>query len=131
MGQGVKSRKFGCYWTSMMLTAMNMPEIVDPKNKKHVEKVKQYKIYYNSFQHIIPCKYCRIFTKNVLMKKYPLQFLGRTELMHSIYIWKKIVSEKIINNGCLTTKPSPPFSVIYKKYDKLKAKCSQKERKCV
>ncbi len=129
--QGVKSKKFGAYWSSMMMTAMCLPEKIDTKNPEHIEKVKQYKIYYNSFQHILPCKFCKDFTKDVLMKQYPLDFSGRIPLMYSIFLWKKRVSEKLIKSGCDKTKPSPQFEVILKKYEKLRAKCDKSVGKCV
>jgi|APGre2960657404_1045060.scaffolds.fasta_scaffold01315_11 hypothetical protein len=129
--QGVKSSKYGSYWKSMFMTAMCMPDKIDPKIPKHLEKVKHYKTYYDSFQHIIPCKFCRDFTKEVLMKKYPLNYDGRIELLYSIYLWKDAVNKKLIAQKCLNTKVSPPFEVILKRYEKLRAKCDKKVGKCV
>lgn len=131
MANGIKSKYFGCYWSSMFMTAMCMPEKIDNSNPDHLKKVKNYKRYYDSFQYIIPCKYCRDFTRDILMKEYPLEITGRIPLMKSIYIWKKVISEKLISQGCKTTKPSPPFETVLAKYDKMTARCSKKLGKCV
>lgn len=129
--QGVKSSEYGAYWKSMMMTAMCMPNKIDPTNKEHLRKIKYYKMFYNSLQYTLPCFFCRQFTKDVLMKKYPLDYSGRIQLMHSIFLWKKKVSEKLILQGCKVTKQSPPFSVILKKYEKLRAHCDKSIGKCV
>ena len=129
--QGVKSSEYGVFWKSMFMTAMCMPDKIDSKNPDHMTKVKHYKTYYNSFQYIIPCLFCREFIVNVLMKELPLDFSGRLPLMHSLYLWKKRVGKKLIDNGCKTTKPSPPFEVILKRYEKLRAHCVKKVGKCV
>jgi hypothetical protein len=129
--QGVKSSHYGSFWKSMFMTAMCMPDKIDPNNLEHIDKVKHYKTYYNSFQYIIPCKFCREFIKEELMKKYPLNYHGRIELIYSIYLWKDAVNKKLIKQGCLNTKKSPPFKTILAKIEKLRAKCDSKVGKCI
>jgi len=131
MTVGIKSKYFGCIWKNMFITAMTMPDRIDLKNKNHVLKQKRFKQFYGLFKYTIPCKYCRDYTKDVLEKKYPLNFSGRVPLMKSLYIWKKAVSDKLIAQGCDFTKPSPPFEVILARYEKLKARCDKKIGKCV
>ena len=131
MVRGIKSKRFGPYWQSMFMTAMCYQETTDHKNKLHVMKMNKYKTYYNSFRHVIPCKFCRDFINKVLMKKYPLDYSGRINLMRSLYIWKDQVNKKLISQGCTKTKPSPPFEVILKRYNKLKARCNPTVGKCV
>lgn len=131
MVKGVKSKTFGPIWTSMFLTAMCYPEKITPECKDHIAKMKHYKSYYNSFQYIVPCKFCREFTKDVLMKDYPLDFSGRIPLMKSLYIWKDRVNRKLLDKKCPFTSPSPPFEIILKRYEKLRAKCDKKVGKCV
>jgi hypothetical protein len=129
MVNGVKSRYFGCYWQSMFLSAIVYPENVDPVRDK--ETIRHYKNYYSSFKYILPCKFCREFIQDTLEKKYPLDFSGKINLMHSLYIWKDAVNNKLISQGCTRTKKSPPFDKILKKFEKLHARCNPKIGKCV
>jgi len=131
MVQGIQSKRFGCYWSSMFITAMCYPEKFNPDCKEHVLKMKHYKSFYDSFQYILSCKFCRDYTKKVLMKEYPLQYTGRIALMKSLYVWKDIINKKLISQGCTKTKPSPPFEDILKRYEKIRAKCNKSIGKCV
>jgi len=112
---GVKSKKFGCYWKSMFLSSMCYPTKLTACKKDTLIK-KKYKIWYYSFENILPCKFCRDYIKNVLRPKYPLDFSGRKELMYSIYIWKDQVNKKLISQGH-NIQPSPPFDYIYNYYE--------------
>jgi len=131
MVQGIKSKYFGAFWTSMFLVAMGYVKKFDKNDPSHVKKLSEFRKYYNSFKHVIPCKFCRDFIKNVLEKEIPLDFSGRTKLLKSIYLWKDRVNLKLIKQGCDTTKPSPPFEEILYKYESLVAKCDKKIGKCV
>lgn len=131
MGTGVKSKEFGCIWKTMFITSMCYPEKIITSNPEHVLKQKHYKAFYKSFKYVIPCKYCREYTANVLEKKLPLDFSGRLQLFHSIYLWRDAVNKKLINQGCKTTKPSPPFNNVLSRYQKLKAHCNKTIGKCV
>ena len=128
MTQGVKSKKFGAIWKTMFLTAMCFPEKTTAKD---ATLIKHYKSFYDSFQYTIPCKFCREFTSSVLMKEHPLSFEGRIPLMYSLYIWKDRVNKKLIAQKCDFTKPSPPFNVILKRYNGLRANCNSKKGKCI
>ena len=131
MTVGVKSKYFGCYWQSMFLSAMVYPDKINLKVLSDKKKQKEYKKFFASFKYVLGCKFCREFIKDVLEKKYPLDFSGRIPLMYSIYMWKNSVNEKLIAQGCKVTKPSPPFKDILKKYEKLQARCSKSIGKCV
>lgn len=129
MARGVKSKYFGVFWSGMFLTALAYPEKADKIKDK--AKIAHYKRYYNSFKYILPCKFCRDFIKEKLEKDFPLDFSGRIALMKSIYIWKDAVNRKLIAQGCLDTKPSPPFKEVLERYEALRAKCDKKIGKCV
>lgn len=128
--KGVKSKEFGAFWKCMFMVSLCFPNKPDKNNKEHLEKIKNYKIYYDSLQHVIPCFFCRCYIKDVLTKKYPLQYTSRIDLMKSIYTWKYMVSEKLRKQGNYI-KPSPPFSVIRKRYEKLYAECDVSVGRCV
>ncbi len=128
--KGVKSKEFGAFWKCMLMISLCFPNVVDLKNKKHIQKIKHYKVYYNSLQNVIPCFFCRCYIKQVLMKKYPLQYTSRVALMKSIYTWKFMVSEKLRKQGN-KVKKNPPFSVIKKQYEKLYATCDASVGRCV
>jgi hypothetical protein len=130
MTKGVKSKEFGCFWKSMMLVSLCYPEKIDRKNKKHLKKMQSIKTYIETLQDVLPCKYCRCFMKKILIKKYPIDYSGRINLMHSIYVWKDLVTKKLQNQGHIV-KNSPPFKVILKKYEKYYAKCDAKTSSCV
>jgi hypothetical protein len=129
--QGVKSKEFGVYWKTFFMTAMCYPEHVDKTNPKHMLKMKRYKLHFNNISYSLPCKFCAQFTRNVLMKKYPLDFSGRVALLHSLYLWKDRVNKKLLKQGCTLTKPSPPFKKVLKYYEGLRAVCDKKAGKCV
>jgi hypothetical protein len=131
MAQGVKSKNFGCFWTSMFLSAMCYPEKINLKNTKDKLKMNRYKRYYYSHRFIIPCKFCREFIEKKLIPDLPLDFSGRIPLMYSIYLWKDAVNNKLINQGDKKTKKSPPFQEIYNKYNCLSAKCDPVKQQCV
>jgi hypothetical protein len=117
MVSGVKSKKFGCYWKSMFLTAMCYPMKLSDSKEDQLTK-KRYKAWYDSFEFILPCKFCREFIRDHLSKKHPLQFTGRIELMQSIYTWKDQVNKKLIAQGHKIS-PSPSFECIYNKYERI------------
>jgi hypothetical protein len=128
--KGVKSKEFGSFWACMMMVSLCFPDRIDLNNKEHLDKIRHFKMYYNSLQYVIPCYFCRCYIKEVLMKRYPLQYTSRVALMKSIYIWKKNVSIKLEKQGNFV-KPSPPFQVIRKRYEKLYANCDVSVGKCV
>ena len=127
---GVKSKEFGAFWKTMFMVALCFPNKADLKNKFHVEKIKNYKSYFGLLKKVLPCKFCRSYIKEVLEKKYPLQYSGRVALLKSIYIWKKQVSLKLERQGNKVG-PTPPFSEIRKRYEKLYATCDTKMGRCV
>ena len=123
MPEGIKSKHFGCYWKTMFLTAMCYPkELQDCEEHRKVKR--RYKAYYNSFQYILPCRFCREFIQEVLNKTIPLDFSGRKELMKSIYLWKDAVNKKLIKQG-YSVKPSPSFVSILRKYESYGATCNK------
>lgn len=129
--QGVKSKEFGCFWKSLFLASMCYPEKINENNEEHIKKRRHLKNYIHSLQYILPCKYCRIFTKDVLIKTLPLDMSGRKQVMYSLYLWKDAINLKLLAKGCKTTKSSPPFKEILDKYEKMRAKCDKKIGKCV
>lgn len=132
MVKGVKSKKFGPpLWQIMFMMAMGLPEKVDLQNKEHKLKVKHLKIFYNNLKYITPCIFCRNYIKDTLEKEIPLDYSGKIELMKTIYLWKKSVSDKLIAQGCKDIKKSPPFSVILKRYLSYHATCNPKLGTCV
>lgn len=128
--RGVKSKEFGAFWKCMFMISLCFPNIIDKNNKEHLDKIRHFKMYYNSLQYVIPCYFCRCYIKEVLMKQYPLQYTSRVALMKSIYIWKDMVSKKLQKQGNII-KPSPPFDVIKKRYEKLYANCDVSVGRCV
>ena len=128
--KGVKSKEFGCYWKSMFLSSLIYPNKIDLTRKSHVNKMKNMKIYIESMQHNLPCKFCRCFMTKVLLKKYPIDYSGRVKLMYSLYIWKDQVTKKLQRQG-LSVSDSPPFQDIKKKYEQYYAKCDETKGSCV
>lgn len=129
--QGAKSKEFGCYWKSFFMSTLCYPMKINLKDPEHVIKMKKFKTHFNNISYLLPCKFCSNYTRDVLMKDLPLNFSGRIELMYSLYLWKDRINKKLLLQGCTFTKQSPPFSVIYKRYEKLRAVCDKKLGKCV
>lgn len=123
-------------WFSMFTIAANYPQVINLKNKRDISKMKRHKEFFESFQHILPCKYCRIsykkFIKQLPIKKY---LTGRTKLMYWVYLIKDKVNNKLLRQelktpGKFKTKKSPPFEEVCKFYEKIRAKCSDKTKTC-
>lgn len=125
MTRGVKSKYFGAYWQSMFMSALAFPEKAPSK-----ATVKKFKQFYDSFKYVIPCCFCRDFIRDTLEKDFPLDFSGKIPLIRSIYLWKDAVNNKLINQGCVETKPSPPFETILKRLERKYAKCNKSKGKC-
>ena len=123
-------------WYSMFTVAANYPEKIEPSNKFHAAKMKQHKVFYESFKNVLPCKYCRRsyaqFLKELPIKKY---LYSRNALMYWVYLIKDKVNKKLIKQEMLTpgkfkTKPSPKFEDVCKFYEKIRASCSDKTKTC-
>lgn len=126
---GIKSKQFGCYWKTMFLTAMGYPEDIK-KCKNPIETKKRYKEFYNSFQYVLPCKFCRDYIKNVLNIYFPLDYTGREQLFESIYIWKDAVNKKLYEQG-VSFKKSPPLKVVKSKYNNYRATSCSTGKTCI
>lgn len=122
--KGVKSKLFASYWKTFFYTAMCYPDKITT-SVADSQKVKHYKAYYDSIQYILPCVFCRDFTRDVLMKEFPLDFSGRIPLMKSIWVWKDRVNKK------LGSRKSPKFETILKRYDSCRATCDKSVGKCI
>lgn len=126
----MQSSKFGVYWSSMFLTAMNLYEEYDPRNETHRAQRKAYRKFYNSIADVLPCRFCRETMSEKILPQYPLDLSGRRALMFTIYQWKDYVNKKLIAQGDKRTKPSPPFERVYAKWEALRARCDPKTKTC-
>lgn len=127
----MNSAKFGPYfWGAMFMTAMNLYDKYDPKNKQHVAMRKAYRKFYTSIPDILPCKFCRDTMREKIIPMFPINLSGRRALVYSIYLWKDYVNKKLIAQGDKRTKPSPPFEKVYQKWEKYRAKCNPKTQTC-
>lgn len=109
----------------MFAIAMNYPEKIDQKNKKHLNIMRRYKRFYGSIPFILPCIYCRCSTVHVISKVARLNFDGRVALMMSIYLWKSIVNEKL-NAQDNKNRKNPPFEKVLAKYEGFRG-CKKKQ----
>jgi hypothetical protein len=122
-------------WYFMFTVAANYPIKIDVKNKIHVSKMKKHKEFFEIFQYILPCKYCRRSYKQFL-KELPIKkFLkSRTSLMYWLYLIKDKVNKKLLkqeeSGSYFKTKKSPPFEEVCKFYEKIRASCSEKTKTC-
>lgn len=119
-------------WFSMFCIAANYPVDIDLKNKQHIAKKRNHKIFFESFQHVLPCKYCRR-SYAIFIKELPIKnFLdSRNKLMYWLYLIKDKVNKKLIaQKGGFKTIVSPPFSKVCKFYEKYRAGCSEKTKSC-
>jgi hypothetical protein len=123
-------------WYCMFTVAANYPIEIDQKNKLHACKLRKHRIFFENFQYILPCKYCRRSYKQFL-KELPIKnyLKSRNTLMYWVYLIKDKVNKKLIkqekkNGGTFKTKESPPFEEVCKFYEKIRAKCSDKTKTC-
>lgn len=126
---GIKSKQFGCYWKTMFLTALCYPIDIN-KCDNPQRTIRKYRQYYDSFEYVLPCRFCREFIKNTLKKEYPLDYSGRIALFKTIYIWKDIVNKKLYIQG-VSKKKSPPFEKILKKYEGYRATSCSSGKTCI
>lgn len=117
-------------WKSMFMIAANFPLEIQKDNRLHLSKVKNYKIFYTNLQHVLPCKFCRISYK-VFLRELPLKkFLGsRNQIMYWVYLMKNKVNNKLSLQGEQISSP-PSFKQVCLKYEKSRAKCSEKTKSC-
>lgn len=118
MVKGVKSKKFKCFWVSMFLAALCYPDKPTAADKK------RYSTFYYSLLEILPCKFCREFSAQVLKPKFPLDMTNRMTLFYSLYLWKDQVNKKL-------GKTSIPFETVYKRYCKYYATCDKSVGRCI
>lgn len=113
----VKSKSFGPIWKTMLLIATGYPDAPT------VSERKLYKAFYSDLFKVMPCSACRNYIKNILSKRWPLDFYsGHVGLIKSIYKWKRHVNAKL---G--TSDKSITFDIVLGRYEKLFAKgaCSK------
>jgi hypothetical protein len=123
-------------WKSMFIIAANYPVEIDHTNNQHLAKRRYYKSFFVGMKNILPCKYCRRSYAKFL-KELPIdKFLdSRNMMMYWLYLMKDKVNRKLIaqekqNKSEFKTKPSPPFHEVCAKYEKYRAKCSDKTKTC-
>ena len=118
-------------WKFMFITVANYPLEIDPNNRLHRAKKRHYKNFLVNMKDILPCKYCRR-SYSKFLKELPIsKFLGsRQKLMYWLYLIKDKVNKKLIAQGNMYTKPSPPFEEVCKYYEKYRAHCSDKTKTC-
>lgn len=139
-------------WDTFFIFSRNYPYIINIENKEHMLIKKSTKEFYKSLIYILPCKYCRESYK-IFWKKIPIDnhLNRRNDLTYWLYLIKDLVNKKLIEQEkieldkqikegifnksylkkkLLKTKKSPPFETILIKYDKFKAKCSDKTKTC-
>jgi len=152
------TREFGPpLWKTLFIMATNYPVTIDKKNKEHISLKKQYKSFYTSLKHMLPCRFCRE-SYTIFLKDLPIDgFLdSRKNMVLWVYKIKDKVNKKLINQEnllldleigklknptktqiealckkTLYTVPSPPFKEVLAHYMSFKAKsCSKITKTC-
>lgn len=112
------------------MTAANYPLTIEEGNKEHLRLQKHYKKYFESLQHILPCKYCResyaIFIKELPIDGY---LSSRRRVMYWLYLIKNRVNAKLLKQGN-KVKAAPPFKDVVAYYEQFRASCKDKTKTC-
>jgi hypothetical protein len=114
----VKSRLFKPIWDTMFMVALSYPD-KDPS----LGNQREFKQFYTHLARVIPCITCRKYIKTKIQPEHPLEFrYGRRRLMKSIYEWKVVVTNKLIEQDVKGIKREKPFDLFIKKYERMIAR---------
>ena len=113
-------------WVFLHCITMGYPNKIDPKNKQHLSRKKNTKIFFNSLGHILPCKYCRkSYLEYVHQKPIDKHLNTRKKLAKWFYDIHNKVNQKLGVPKC----DIPSFKEFYQKYETYRAKCKQTTKK--
>ena len=97
-------------WSLLHSITFNYPLKPTPKDKT------EHLLFFNTLQHILPCKYCRESFKEY-MKKSPIDnnLDSRKKLSKWLYNIHNLVNNKLIKQGLLN-KPNPGYNEVEQMY---------------
>lgn len=111
-------------WKFLHTLTFNYP--INPSEKQK----KLYKTYFELTGDILPCKYCRQSYKKFI-KKLPIDdYLNcREDIIKWLYNIHNMVNDKLRKQGNMIPQ-DPSIKNFCKKYEKHRAKCSDKTKSC-
>ena len=119
-GDGMLTSVWGpSMWHYLHIISFNYP-LEPTKQEKN-----KFKMFINSLQYTLPCKYCRINLKNNL-KKYPLTdeiFINRNTFSRYIYNLHELV------NRLLGKKSNLTYCEVRELYEHFRARCTKNKPK--
>lgn len=147
-------------WDSLFIMILGAyPVSIDVSKKEHINIKKAFKTSLYNLRYTLPCSFCRNSFKDFLIE-LPIEpyTFSRISMMRWLYLIKDKVNKKLIkqeieykndiyqkyknkkifkheydrlNNICFQTIPSPSFLSVLKKYEKFRANCNKKLKKCI
>lgn len=137
---GMKTKVWGPkLWDSLFIMVSGAyPVVFSKENPVHVKTLRAFKSTLEGLVYTLPCSFCRESFKTFI-KETPLACYtgGRKDMMLWLYTMKDkvnkklLIQEKMIKNCKFKTIPSPEFEKILRKYEKYRARCSDKLLRCV
>uniref|UniRef100_A0A6C0JF30 thiol oxidase n=1 Tax=viral metagenome TaxID=1070528 RepID=A0A6C0JF30_9ZZZZ len=86
-----------------------------PNNPTKIDK-ENYKIFFESIQHVLPCIYCRVsFTEYITKMPIDNYLKNRRDICHWLYKIHNMVNDKLRKQG-LNNNIDPTFNEIYPRY---------------
>jgi hypothetical protein len=140
---GMNTRTWGPQlWNSLFIMILgSYPVKIEQYNKEHLKIKKSFKNTLTGLQYTLPCIFCRKSFAEFLKTLDINEFLsGRIKLAFWLYTIKDLVNSKLIKQSteakkegrwCPETVKSPKFKDVLDKYEKYRAKCDKKLKRCI
>lgn len=158
---GFSTKFFGPrLWDSLFTMVLGAyPVKFDSSNSEHVKIKRAFVTTFCNLKYLLPCSFCRMSYKEFYNSLPIEKYTGtRIDMMYWLYLLKDKVNKKLIQqevdyiseiqskydtgkiskeeylkslNKCFSTVPSPPFIEVLRKYEKNRAVCNKKLKKCV
>jgi len=133
-------------WDSLFIMILGAyPVVIDENSEKHLKIKNAFIKTLMGLRFTLPCSFCRESLKTFI-NELPLATYtdSRLKLTYWLYLIKDKVNKKLIkqeekffkesgknDKDCFKTVPSPSFRSVLKKYEKYRAKCDKKTKRCV
>lgn len=158
---GFSTKFFGPrLWDTLFTMVLgSYPSELNPENPEHMKIKKAFVTTFCNLKYLLPCSFCRLSYKE-FYSSLPIEpyTSSRIDMMYWLYLLKDKVNKKLIRQEmdyltdlysqyrkgkiskeeyiintkkCFSTEPSPPFIQVLEKYEKNRAVCNKKLKKCI
>jgi hypothetical protein len=113
-------------WVFLHCITVGYPYKINSKNKEHMIRKKNAKIFFNSLAYVLPCTYCReSFLQYITEHPIDKHLNTRKKLSKWFYDLHNKINKKLGVPNC----DIPSFKEFYQKYETYRAKCKKTTKK--